>query len=58
MRKPRVYWSYYPKLKRGYWRVSPINDIWRPTNDERVLWIKAHIEITRTNDAAKLEARQ
>jgi len=20
--KPRIYWTYYPKSKRGYWRVS------------------------------------
>lgn len=23
MNKPRIYWCYYPKLKRGYWRVRP-----------------------------------
>jgi hypothetical protein len=22
--KPRIYWHWYPKSKRGYWRVSPI----------------------------------
>lgn len=24
LEKPRIYWRYYPKLKRGFWAVSPI----------------------------------
>lgn len=23
MVKPRIYWCYYPKLRRGFWRVQP-----------------------------------
>lgn len=23
MSKPRIYWCYYPKLRRGFWRVRP-----------------------------------
>jgi len=22
VKKPRIYWTYYPKLRRGYWRVN------------------------------------
>lgn len=49
--KPRVYWTYYPKLRRGYWRVSPM-----PKGlANRGLWIKAHTAVLRANAAKDIE---
>lgn len=39
MDKPRIYWTYYPKLKRDYWRVSEMPNRSTTTLD---LWTYAH----------------
>lgn len=50
-RRPRLYWTYYPKSRRGYWRVSPMP---KPaSNVDRDRWAYAHNmarEMNRSND--------
>lgn len=45
--KPRVYWKYYPKLGRGFWKVSPLPIRIGP--QEYALWKTAHYEVMRAN---------
>jgi hypothetical protein len=41
--KPRIYWTYYPKSKRGFWRVSHMpNPKVSARSKPFVLWRKAH----------------
>lgn len=49
--KPRIYWTYYPRSRRGYWRVSHIPI--KPTKRQRDLWQYAHTmcqQMNRSND--------
>jgi hypothetical protein len=47
MHKPRVYWKYYPTLRRGYWRVSPLPKNLEP--GDRRLWGLAYDAVNRAN---------
>lgn len=38
--KPRLYWTRCPKLKRGFWRVSPMPKLRSQTTLD--LWAYAH----------------
>lgn len=38
--KPRIFWTFYPKSNRGYWRVSKIPR--HPTPEHLQLWGHAH----------------
>lgn len=53
--KPRIYWTYYPKSRRGYWRVSEMPKPWNP--DDAPRWKLAHDYARRLNDeiTAKIE---
>ena len=53
--KPRIYWQYYPKSRRGYWKVSHMPKPWKP--EDAPFWDKAHEFARRLNDAitAKIE---
>ncbi|WEL95577.1 hypothetical protein [Xanthomonas phage vB_XooS_NR08] len=53
--KPRIYWQYYPKSRRGYWKVSHMPKPWKP--EDAPFWDKAHEFVRRLNDAiaAKIE---
>lgn len=46
--KPRVYWVYYPKLKRGFWRVSMLPNNPAPIDSWR--WYAAHEAVTKVNN--------
>lgn len=48
MSKPRVTWKYYPKLKRGFWRVLPMPRT--RTLDTYRLWRIAHAEVSKANN--------
>lgn len=45
--KPRVYWCYYPKLKRGFWRVSMMPKHWSADDYKR--WMQAHAVVRNEN---------
>lgn len=45
--KPRVYWVYYPKLKRGFWRVSPMTPPVQAGDYQR--WRDAHSAVAKVN---------
>lgn len=45
--KPRIYWTYYPKSKRGYWRVSPMP---KPYHKHADRWQHAHDYATKLNN--------
>lgn len=47
--KPRIYWKYYPKSRRGYWKVSHMPKPWKP--EDAPFWDKAHEYARRLNDA-------
>jgi len=51
--KPRLYWTYYPKSKRGYWRVSAMPKFKWVTHSlfmhER--WNQAHRMASQMNEA-------
>ncbi|UUV44557.1 hypothetical protein RCMOTHERGOOSE_47 [Rhodobacter phage RcMotherGoose] len=43
--KPRIYWIYYPKLRRGFWRVGEYahrNSKHRPASGSFEPWRFAH----------------
>lgn len=61
MLKPRIYWTYYPKMRRGFWRVNE-----RPNRDKAntyPMWERAHAIVNRMNrdrdraEQTDLEAR-
>lgn len=46
--KPCIYWKYYPKSKRGYWRVKPMPTV--PNKREfRELWNYAYTLAIKMN---------
>lgn len=45
--KPRIYWTYYPKSRRGYWRVSPMP---KPYHVNRAAWDAAHSYVNKLNE--------
>ncbi|AKU43229.1 hypothetical protein RCSPARTAN_46 [Rhodobacter phage RcSpartan] len=47
--KPRIYWQFYPKSRRGYWRVSRMPAI--RSNVVRDRWAFAH-DMARSMNAA------
>lgn len=56
--KPTIYWTYYPGLRRGYWRVSP-----RPLLKDHPyaklvehLWASAHDTVHKMNAAIGVPA--
>ena len=47
MEKPRIFRKYYPSLKRGFWKVSPMA---KPYNElHKTLWGAAHSFVQRLN---------
>lgn len=54
--KPRIYWTYYPKSRRGYWRVSAMPKPWKP--EDAPAWEKAHEFARRLNDAITSKIEQ
>lgn len=54
--KPRIYWTYYPKSRRGYWRVSAMPKPWKP--EDAPAWDKAHEFARRLNDAITSKIEQ
>lgn len=56
--KPHIYPTYYPKLRRVYWRVSEMPSPWR--FEDRPLWDAAHKHACYLNDVigAKIEAER
>lgn len=54
--KPRIYWTYYPKSRRGYWRVSAMPKPWNPA--DAPAWDKAHEFARRLNDAITSKIEQ
>jgi hypothetical protein len=54
--KPRIYWTYYPKSRRGYWRVSAMPNPWKP--EDALAWNKAHKFARRLNDAITSKIEQ
>lgn len=54
--KPRIYWTYYPKSRRGYWRVSAMPKPRKP--EDAPAWDKAHEFARRLNDAITSKIEQ
>lgn len=54
--KPRVYWCYYPKLKRGFWRVYSMKTMRSAHTLER--WRFAHDMVKRMNEVDDTNARR
>ena len=48
-RKPRIYWCFYPKSRRGYWRVSEMPKPFKPSDFP--LWEQAHAFVQRLNES-------
>lgn len=48
--KPRIYWAYYPKSRRGYWRVSMMDHYPTSTLLERKRWRFAHRMVRQMNE--------
>lgn len=50
MKKPRIYWQFYPKSRRGYWRVSKM-----PYRSVKLLdaWSFAHSMAREMNAAVE-----
>lgn len=44
--RPRIFWTYYPKSRRGYWRVSHMP---KPYHHNRAAWEAAHSYVNQLN---------
>lgn len=47
--KPRIVWVYYPKLKRGYWRVCAMPPWFKRAKTARVYWRYAYRMASQMN---------
>jgi hypothetical protein len=54
--KPRIYWQYCPKSRRGYWKVSHMPKPWKP--EDSPFWERAHEFARRLNDAITARIEQ
>lgn len=49
--KPHIFWTYYPRMKRGFWRVSPKP---KPYHRHTKAWDAAHAFKERLNHAESI----
>lgn len=54
--KPRIYWQYYPKSRRGFWKVSLMPKPWKPA--DAPAWEAAHAFARKLNDAITARIEQ
>lgn len=59
--KPRIFWTHYPKLGRGYWRVDQMPKYPTPGDNYAKLrkrWVIAHNIAAQMNAAITFREKQ
>lgn len=49
IQKPRIFWQYYPKSKRGFWRIAATPSKWWKDRYNSPIWRTAHKVVGKMN---------